>query len=107
MRGRAFLDLAREIVVGGTERHWRGAVGRAYYAVMLEARDSLKNWGFTPSPRDNVHHFVRTRFASSADHDAKYIGRMLDRLGRLRNRADYDLGAWIAFTTAKGADDAI
>ena len=32
MQGRAYLLLAREIFAGGTERHWRGTVGRAYYA---------------------------------------------------------------------------
>jgi hypothetical protein len=36
MQGKEFLLLAKEIFAGGTERHWRGAAGRAYYALMLE-----------------------------------------------------------------------
>ena len=41
MRGREFLDLAKEIIRGATEKHWRGTAGRAYSALMLEGRDAL------------------------------------------------------------------
>jgi hypothetical protein len=107
MLGRNYLDLAREILAGGTEVHWRGAVGRAYYALMLEGRDALARWGFPLPPQGNAHHFVRTRFSFPADAHLKQIGRVLDHAGRLRNKADYDLSALPAFRSAIQAQQAI
>jgi len=92
MDGRAFLEVAKEPVLGTTEAHWRSAAGRAYYALMLESRDALQRWGFVVPPRDQVHAFVRLRFTFSPDPDIKAIGRALEDLGRLRNHADYQLG---------------
>ncbi len=91
MDGRAFLEVARELTPGGTEAHRRTAAGRAYYALMLEARELLARWGISPAPRDSVHHSVRLKMLSSADPDLRQVGLTLERLGRLRNDADYDL----------------
>ena len=105
MQGRAYLDLAREVLPGGSEVHWRGAAGRAYYA--LECRDALLRWGFTLPPRDNVHPFVRLRFNYAAEPDMKDIGKSLDKLSKLRNQADYDLSALPVFSSAARAQNAV
>src|SRR5262245_30291089 len=107
MQGREFIARAREIMVGAAERHWRGAAGRAYYAVMLECRDALFRWGFTLPPRENMHTFARLRFTFPADADLKKIGDTLEKLNRLRNRADYDLSAVKDFASATAAQLAI
>lgn len=44
MNGRAFLEVARGLAQDATEAHWRSALGRAYYALLLEARDLLLRW---------------------------------------------------------------
>lgn len=107
MKGRDYLDLAREIIAGGTERHWRGGRGRAYYALFLEGREALARWGFVPAPRDNAHHYVRLHFLFPSDAYLKKIGNALDQLVRLRALADYDLSAVPAFSSDAAANDAI
>ena len=114
MQGRIFLNLARECLVGADEVHWRGAAGRAYYALMLEGREALFRWGFRLLPRENVHAFVRFRFLYAVHADLRKIGRELESGVQLRNQADYDLSALPQFAsdvraleTIRGATAAI
>jgi hypothetical protein len=107
MQGRAFLDIAQELANGATEGHWRTAVGRAYYALMLEGRDALLRWSFTIPPRENVHTFVRLRFTFAGDPYLKRIGYDLDDLSRLRNQADYRLATAGVFALPNTASNAV
>src|SRR5262245_26853612 len=107
MAGRGFLELAREVVRGTTEFHWRGASVHAYYGLFLEARDALFHWGFSLPPRENVHSWVRLRSAYASDSDLKAIGKALDELVRLRNKASYDLTPTPVFTSDARAQNAI
>jgi hypothetical protein len=93
MNGRAFLIPAGQVLLQPQEVFWRTAAGRAYYALFLEARETLFTWGFLPSRRDNMHSFVRLRMTYAADPDLRQVGIELDLLGQLRNKADYDLHA--------------
>src|SRR5437870_2858813 len=89
MQPRDFLDVARSDVQGPSEAYWRAAASRAYYALLLEARDALERWGFTPPPRDRVHTFVRLSFVFATNPDVKDIGYMIERLVKVRNEANY------------------
>jgi hypothetical protein len=93
MNGRSFLDAATDSAAGPREAHWRTAAGRAYYALLHEARLALERWGFPMPPGESIHTFVRRRFAFAAHSDLKALSDTLDRLARLRNQADYQLAA--------------
>ena len=103
MKGRDFLDVARDVVAGSTEAYWRAAVVDSYYALMLECRDALFRWGFPLPPHQNVHSWVRLRFTYAADADLKRIGDALDKLGQFRNLGSYHLNPSPEFSSDKKA----
>jgi hypothetical protein len=99
MQGRAFLDVARDVLPKATEPHWRATVIHAYYALMLECRDALARWGVSIPPHQNVHSAVRLRFLFASDTDLKKIGSTLDDWVRHRNDASYNLAFLRKFAT--------
>jgi hypothetical protein len=107
MRGKRFLDVAHELVRGAGEAHWRSAVGRAYYAVMLEGQEALTRWGFPPTPQVDIHHFVRSRFNVVSAPDLVPLGRAVNHLVKLRRLADYDLSSLLEFSSVVEAQRAI
>jgi hypothetical protein len=74
---------------------------------MLESRDAQVRWGFPIPPHQNVHAIVRLRFSTAADSDLKEIGKTLDRLVQLRNRASYDLNPLPALASPAEAQKAV
>jgi hypothetical protein len=92
MRGKEFLELAREIVGNASERHWRGAHIHAYYGLLLESRDALDRWGFPATSVNTIHHHVRNKLTFAGDKDLKSIGISLDHLSQRRSWASYLLG---------------
>src|SRR5947199_391225 len=80
MTGRDFLDVARDLVNGPKEAYWRASAVHAYYGLFLEGRDALARWGFPPPPRQQVHAYVRLKFAYAGDADLKQLGNVLDSL---------------------------
>src|SRR5436309_15343950 len=100
MRGREFLDQARESLPGTLPRHRRSTMIHAYYALLLECRDAMARWQLPALSRQQVHTQVRLRLIYSIDQDMKGIGLTLEELGQRRNLASYDLRDLPLFTTA-------
>lgn len=107
MQGREFLDLAREIVGNGGERHWRGAHIHAYYALLLEGREVLARWGFPAPSVHTVHHHVRNKLTFASDKDLKSIGITLDHLSQRRSWASYLLGPHVRHASEAAARQSI
>ncbi len=99
MRGRAFLETARTLAARDKEADWRSAASRAYYALFHEARAALIRWGFAVVKDGSAHAFVRIRFIFADDEDLKVVGRTMENLSRLRNRADYEINSPDHFET--------
>jgi hypothetical protein len=107
MQGRTYLDLAREVVTGGDELHWRGATIHAYYALVLECRDTLRRWGVIIPRTQIVHTSVRLRLLYATNADLNRIARELDWMGKRRNNASYDMSLMSHFTSDRVAQNAI
>ncbi|HEV3080998.1 MAG TPA: hypothetical protein VGY66_14540 [Gemmataceae bacterium] len=74
-----------------SEADWRTAAGRAYYTLMLEAREALRRWGFSIPKGDQIHRFVRLRLLYAADSDLRDVSLTLEESGKLRAEADYQI----------------
>jgi hypothetical protein len=107
MKGREFLELAREIVGNGGERHWRGAHIHTYYALFLESREALSRWGFPAPSAHTVHHYARNKLTFAADNDLKTIGITLDFLSQRRAWASYLLGPHVRYASEVAARQSI
>jgi len=97
----SFIHLARQLVTSGageppsspemTAARVRTALGRSYYAVYLLVRAELsRRHGILP--RYLQHGAVYTRLQSStASEDVRRLGRKLEWMYTLRQKADYEL----------------
>ena len=101
MNWRDFLSLATRLAAGATEADWRTAVSRAYYAAFHVARRLFADLNFTVPRADRAHQYLVFRLSNSSESAVEQVGRDLETLRRLRNRADYDETP--AFTQAQAA----
>lgn len=80
---REFLEVADSMASQGrSEAALRTAVGRAYYAAFLRARDMLGVRG---------RRRVKKRVIDELKKQDRHAGDQLDKLEELRDYADYDL----------------
>lgn len=85
----SYLDVAENLMLGGSEAHFRSAVSRAYYGVFGETRSRLEGQGIR-FQRENIHHKVIKWLKDQPQDSVVQIGVELDRLRVKRNHADYD-----------------
>lgn len=80
----------REIAATDYETRARCAIGRAYYAVAMTAREQMALRGVEFSRSGIVHQEIGAYFYRSDQGSARYLARQLRKLRVLRNQADYD-----------------
>jgi uncharacterized protein (UPF0332 family) len=85
-----FLELADELSTGSRQADWRTAISRAYYAAFHKARTLLQQGGFRVPDAEQAHAYLWLRLSNSGHQDVDNAGARLQRLRRMRNRADYD-----------------
>ena len=85
------LVLASQVA---TEAECRTVVGRLYYGLHHEAccRYFRENPNGTPLSRNGRHTELHRRFNAPSNARSQLVGRQLNRLRIMRNKADYELG---------------
>src|SRR5881397_1931205 len=86
-----FLQLARNLLNGPTEAHWRTAVSRMYYGSFHSLRQRLQDWGFHIRKSDQAHVGLSRRLAAIPLDGWDALARDMTQLRSDRNAADYDV----------------
>ncbi len=95
--------LLSSMTVPPQDGRLRSAVSRYYYAAFLEARDQLKTKRTIEFKKHELHENVKRAFAWSDDKALKLVGRLLEDLKKLREKADYDITGTMDVTATNEA----
>lgn len=82
-----YVYLAEELLTRDEESSFRSAISRAYYGAFCIARNRKSYKNYTGS---DVHWKVINEYKNSRDKNERNIGRILDKLRKSRNDADYN-----------------
>jgi len=82
-----YISLAEELLKRGEESSYRSSVSRSYYGVFCIARNRK---GYKQYTGGDVHWKVISEYKNSGDKNEQNVGRVLDKLRKLRNDADYN-----------------
>ncbi|HHT9124250.1 MAG TPA: hypothetical protein ACFYD6_00355 [Candidatus Brocadiia bacterium] len=83
-----YVYLADNLLNQTGESYLRSSISRAYYGVFCIARNRKGYKSYTG--QDNIHWKVINEYKSSSNKNEQNIGRILDKLRKTRNDADYD-----------------
>ncbi len=81
-----YVRLAEDLLNQTEESYLRSSISRAYYGIFCIARNRKGYKNYTGS---NVHWEVINKYKNSKGKKEQNIGRILDKLRRSRNDADY------------------
>lgn len=82
-----YVYLAEDLLNRPEESCYRSSISRAYYGVFCLARNKKGYKGYTGT---NIHWQVINEYKNSSDKNEQEIGRILDKLRKSRNDADYE-----------------
>ena len=85
-----YVDLAEDLLNRAEESCFRSSISRAYYGVFCIARNKKGYRNYKSNQGENMHWIVINAYKNSSDANEQNIGRILDKLRRSRNDADYD-----------------
>jgi len=91
MEGKAFLEIAQQLVQKRTEPALRSAISRAYYAAYNCCIQLLGELGFRFGQHAPAHEKVYQYLRNAGIIEIQDAADILNRLRRRRNSADYDM----------------
>lgn len=87
---RDYVYLAEELLNQEEESCLRSSISRAYYGVFCIARNKKSYRNYKLKEGESMHWVVINAYKNSSDANEQNIGRILDKLRKSRNDADYD-----------------
>ncbi len=85
-----YVYLAEELMNRKDDAYLRSSISRAYYGVWCLARNKKGYKRYKTRKGENIHWKVINEYKNSNDRNEQNIGRILDKLRRLRDNADYN-----------------
>jgi uncharacterized protein (UPF0332 family) len=82
-----YVYVAEELLEKTDESYFRSAISRAYYGIFCIARN---NKGYRRYYGSDVHRKVINDYKDSIYENEQEIGKILDKIRKIRNYADYD-----------------
>jgi len=85
-----YVLLAEELLNSKEESYLRSSISRSYFGAFCVARNKKGYQDYSGKSRENIHWKVIKEYRDSKTLQEQNIGRILDKLRRSRNEADYD-----------------
>lgn len=85
-----FVSFAEVLLNRAEEACYRSSISRAYYGIFCIARNKKSYKNYKPKEGENIHWIVINEYKNSSNINDQNIGRILDKLRKSRNDADYN-----------------